>query len=108
MHCLGFVLEAERLFVVYAQALIIQWVYSTAVDQGHERVCALFLEEINHLFDDIGPKKTLLTTAWKDDFDVINSDSDSDSDSDSNVNAEPAVQPVRKRQRLDLNGVCLH
>lgn len=73
-------------------------------------MCALFLEEINHLFDDIGSKKTLLTIAWKDNFDVIKLDSDSDSDLNLNLNgnAEPAIQPVRKRQRLNLNDVYLY
>lgn len=91
------VLEEERRYTVYVQAVIIQWAYSVVANQGHIKVHALFQQEIDHLFDDIGPKKTLLAEAWKDGYE----DTDTNSDSDT----EPVTQPIQKKQKLDLHSI---
>ena len=53
---------------------------------------ALFQQEIDYWFDDIEPKKTLLSKACK----------NKDTDTDSDLDAEPVMQPVQKKLKLDF------
>ena len=108
IYCTGCVLKEEHLYSVYAQAVIIQWAYYGAADKGHAKVHTLLEEELDFLFSDAEPKKTLLSEAWKDGFDKADVDSDSDSDLSSESDTELAVQPVTKKQRLDQIGMLLY